>query len=162
MTCLPDRFIPSSFFSSFKHVFLFVPIILIKKLLISIMQADPLQDVSAQYRDPRFEHIVSNGFPNIGSPILPYTDYFFGNMNHGSDTGYVNNSVEDPLNEFLNAVLSNQDEYSSGACNVLKDSVAESLPRHSIWDSASCRDSRASSDIDTEATLPQVSSSYIN
>ncbi|XP_010941181.1 NAC domain-containing protein 14 [Elaeis guineensis] len=119
------------------------------------MHADPLQDVSAQYRDPHYEHIDSNGFPNIGSPVLPYPDYFFGNMNHGSDTGYVNNADKDPLNEFLIAVLSNQDDYSSGASNVQKDSVAETLPRHSIWDSASCRDSRTSSEIDTEATLPQ-------
>ncbi|KAG1359332.1 protein NTM1-like 9 [Cocos nucifera] len=119
------------------------------------LHADPLQDVSAQYCDPQYEHIDSNGLPNIGSPVLPYPDYFFGNMNHGSDTGYVNNAYQDPLNEILNAMLSNQDDYSSGASNVQKDLVPETVPRHSIWDSASCRDSRTSSEIDTEATLPQ-------
>ncbi|XP_038971457.1 protein NTM1-like 9 [Phoenix dactylifera] len=112
------------------------------------VHADALQDVSAQHRDPQYEQIDYNGFPNISSPMLPYTV-------HGSHMGFVCNADQDPLNEFLDAILSNQDEHSSGASNVQKDSVPETLPRHSIWDSASCRDSGTSSDIDTEAILPQ-------
>lgn len=68
----------------------------------------------------------------------------------------VDDADRDSFHEFLDAVLSNPDDYSPGASDVQKISVAETVPGHGIWDSASFRDSGTSSDIDTEAGLPQV------
>ncbi|KAG1360929.1 NAC domain-containing protein 14 [Cocos nucifera] len=67
----------------------------------------------------------------------------------------VDDADRDSFHEFLDAVLCNPDEYSAGASDVQKNSVAETVPRHGIWDSASFRDSGTSSDIGTEAGLAQ-------
>ncbi|XP_026660207.2 protein NTM1-like 9 isoform X2 [Phoenix dactylifera] len=103
-----------------------------------------VHDVSTEYHGPHHQQIDSNGFPNISSPMLPYTDSLD-----------VDNADQDSFHMFLDAILSNPDEYSTGASDVQKNSVAETVPRHGIWDSASFRDSGTSSDIDTEAGLPQ-------
>ncbi|XP_010934905.1 uncharacterized protein [Elaeis guineensis] len=108
-----------------------------------------MHDVSTQYHGPHHQQIDSNGFPNFSSPMLPCTD------DQESPMEDVDDADRDSFHEFLDAVLGNPDEYSPRASDAQKNSVAESVPRHGIWDSASFRDSGTSSDIDTEAGLPQ-------
>ncbi|KAJ8490410.1 hypothetical protein OPV22_012131 [Ensete ventricosum] len=120
-------------------------------------KADPLQDALAKFLDPGNEQIYCDVFPDISSTELPYTDYtFMGNENQEFQIGSlpVDNGDEDLLNEFLISAL-NPDGLPSGASIFPKDSVAGNLPKPSLWDSASCKDSGTSSDIETEPGLLQ-------
>lgn len=122
------------------------------------MQADPLQDALALFFDPGNEQIDCDVFPNISSTELLDTNYTcMGNEKQEFQIGClpVDNGDEDLLNEFLISAL-NPDDLPSGASIFPKDSVAGNLPKPSLWDSASCKDSSTSSDIETEPGLPQV------
>ncbi|CAL9105034.1 unnamed protein product [Musa acuminata var. zebrina] len=120
-------------------------------------KADPLQDALAKFFDPGNEQIDCDVFPNISSIELPDTNYTcMGNENQEFQIGSlpVDNGDEDLLNEFLISAL-NPDDLPSGASIFSKDSVAGNLLKPSLWDSASCKDSGTSSDIETEPGLPQ-------
>ncbi|URD92721.1 No apical meristem (NAM) protein [Musa troglodytarum] len=120
-------------------------------------KADPLQDALAKILDPRNEQIDCDIFPNISSTDLPYTNYtFMGNENQEFQIRSlpVDSADDDLLNEFLLSAL-NPDDLPSGGSIFPKDSVAGNLPKPSLWDSASCKDSGTSSDIETEPGLPQ-------
>lgn len=117
------------------------------------VHVDPPLDVATQFHDSQYEQVDSSGFPNSSTSMLPYTDEPFSGVNQGHYLGYADDSDPDFWNELVNELVGNQDEHSSGTSNVQKDSVAETVPRNSIRDSAF--DSAASSDLENEAVLPQ-------
>lgn len=105
---------------------------------------DPLLEALGSFYDTK-KQIDSNGFPSVSSPMRPYSNHpFFGSTDQDSHMGiHQNNHMEqDYLDEFLNSILSNQDE-CSGQSKVQKISTPE------------VTHSRSSSDIDTEGGLAQ-------
>ncbi|RWV91757.1 hypothetical protein GW17_00045923 [Ensete ventricosum] len=70
-------------------------------------QANNLQDVLDQLCDTRYQSIDYDNFPNISSPMLPYTDYpFFGDINN--ELFPVDNAEQDSLNDYLKAELNRE------------------------------------------------------
>ncbi|CAL9131228.1 unnamed protein product [Musa acuminata var. zebrina] len=68
---------------------------------------DNLQDVLDQLCDPGCQPIDYDNFPNISSPMLPYTDYpFFGDVNN--ELFPVDNAEQDSLNDYLKAELNRE------------------------------------------------------
>ena len=116
-----------------------------------MLQVDPLLDALGPFSDPKGERIDYNGFPNITSPMRPYSNHpFFGNTDQESHWGYyqADYTEHDSMNEFLNSILSNPDEFSGGS-KVLQMSTPEVVIH-----------SRSSSEVDTEVGLAQVDHIY--
>ncbi|KAJ6830917.1 NAC domain-containing protein 62-like [Iris pallida] len=107
---------------------------------------DPLLEVLERFCDPQNEPKDSAGFPNVTSPILPYSEYpFFGNTDQESHMGFgqADYAKQDSMNDFLNSILSNHGEYCSGGLAVQQTSTTEAMH------------SRSSSELDTEEGLVQ-------
>ncbi|OAY66634.1 NAC domain-containing protein 14, partial [Ananas comosus] len=114
-------------------------------------------EARAKISEQQNEKIDPNEFPNISSPMLPYTDHrFFGNINQEPDMGFNSDNIQnDEMNELLIQLLSGPDEYPFAATDFPKDSVAETAPQHIICDAASWKDSGASSDLEMEGGINQ-------
>jgi len=116
-----------------------------------LLQVDPLLDALRPFYDPKDEQIDSNSFPNITSPMRPYSNHpFFGNSDQESHLGFyqADYTEHDPMKEFLNSILSNPGEFSGGS-NVQQISTPEVIH------------SRSSSEVDTEVGLAQVDHIFI-
>lgn len=118
-----------------------------------------------QICDAQYDLINLDGFPNVSSPALPYTNYpFTDNPTFGSDKGLPQGVSDDPsIIAFLDAILSHQDEYSSGD-SWLQSSIPEiSVEGQSftgahispLGESASVKDNGSISDVDTEVGLAE-------
>ncbi|KAJ6851115.1 NAC domain-containing protein 62-like [Iris pallida] len=106
---------------------------------------DPLLEALERLCDPQNDPIDAAEFPNVSSPMLPYSDHpFFGNTNQESHMGFCQPDYveQDSMNVFLNSILSNQ-EYYSEASNVQRTSTTEAMH------------GRSSSELDTEEGLMQ-------
>ncbi|KAJ6797302.1 NAC domain-containing protein 62-like [Iris pallida] len=106
---------------------------------------DPLLEALERFCDPQDDPIDAAEFPNISSPMLPYSDHpFFGNTDQESHMrfGQPDYVEQDSMNDFLNSILSNQENYSE-ASNFQQTSTTEAMH------------SRSSSELDAEEGLMQ-------
>lgn len=105
---------------------------------------DPLLEALGAIYDTE-EQLVSNEFPSFSSPMRPYSDHpFVTSTDQESHMGFYQNDLieHDSLDEFLNSILGNQDEYSEGS----------KVPPMSTTE---VTHSRCSSEVDTEVGLAQ-------
>ena len=108
---------------------------------------DSLLDVLGPFYDPKGEQIDSNGFPNITSPMRPYSNHpFFSNTDQESHLGFyqADYTEHDSMNEFLSSILSFPDEYSGGS-NIQQISTPEVVIH-----------SQSGSEVDTEVQVDHI------
>lgn len=119
-------------------------------------QVELLQDVLAQFSNLEYQQTDSSYFPDISSPMLPYTDHpFFGNINNGLVP--VVRAEQDSLHDLLNSMLK-EDESVSATATFENYSFGENLVRHRLLDSPSVRNNVGlAGDLDTTVVLAQVS-----
>lgn len=106
---------------------------------------DPLLEALGPFWDSK-EQIDSYGFPSISSPMRPYSNHpFFGSTEQEKRTGFCQTDCteNDSLDEFLNSILSNQDECSGASQQIMRMSATDVMH------------SRSSSEVDTEVGLAQ-------
>ncbi|XP_039134839.1 protein NTM1-like 9 [Dioscorea cayenensis subsp. rotundata] len=116
----------------------------------------------AQICDAQYDQIYFDGFPNVSSPALPYTNYpFTDNPAIGSDMGLLEGVSDDPsIAAFLDAILSHQDEDSSGdfclqSCIPEISVEGQSFTGAPLGESPSVKDNGSISDADTEVGLAE-------
>lgn len=114
-----------------------------------------MQDVLAQFSNLEYQQTESSYFPDISSPMLPYTDHpFFGNFNNGLVP--IVRTEQDPLHDLLKSMLKEEESVSARA-TIENDSFGENLVRHRLLDSPSVKnDAGLTSDLDTTVVLAQV------
>ncbi|KAG6538531.1 NAC domain-containing protein 14-like [Zingiber officinale] len=112
------------------------------------------KDVLAHFSNLEYQQTESSYFPDVSSPMLPYTDYpFFGNINNGLVP--VVRAEQDSLHDLLNLMLKEEESVSATA-TFENDSFGENLVRHRLLDSPSVRNNIGlASDLDTTVGLAQ-------
>ncbi|XP_074586224.1 uncharacterized protein LOC141841923 isoform X2 [Curcuma longa] len=112
------------------------------------------KDVLAQFSNLEYQQTDSSYFPDISSPMLPYTDHpFFGNINNGLVP--VVRAEQDSLHDLLNSMLK-EDESVSATATFENYSFGENLVRHRLLDSPSVRNNVGlAGDLDTTVVLAQ-------
>lgn len=122
----------------------------------------------AQICDAQYDQIYFDGFPNVSSPALPYTNYpFTDNPAIGSDMGLLQGVSDDPsIAAFLDAILSHQDEDSSGdfclqSCIPEISVEGQSFTGAPLGESPSVKDNGSISDADTEVGLAEVRMNFL-
>ncbi|KAJ0968552.1 hypothetical protein J5N97_025469 [Dioscorea zingiberensis] len=122
-------------------------------------EVDLLVKELEQVCSSKYDPSTLDGFPRGSSPQLPHTNHAcVDNPGYGSDTGFLPDDIDGQgISDFLDAILSNQDEHSS-ADSYLQNSIPEiSMEGQSFtgayispWDSASGKDNGSISDVDIE------------